>query len=174
VQISGKRVGYLSCENALLYQPVVRWALGQDHYIAAHAYLTGGWDRGPRDKGTIGVLLHMGTPAETIVELLTQDQVARLDHPWAGWRVAFTGDSTCRVAGFALDRPASIMLAERGGLSVHPRITKKVQLLVDCDRSGKSINESKAEEYGIRVVDELDFWRELGVPAERLDWTRPR
>jgi hypothetical protein len=64
VQISGKRVGYLSCENALLYQPVVRWALGQDHYIAAHAYLTGGWDRGPRDKGTIGVLLHMGTPAD--------------------------------------------------------------------------------------------------------------
>jgi NAD-dependent DNA ligase len=84
--------------------------------------------------------------------------------------IAFTADSTCRIQGFQLDRQAAIMLAERAGLHVHPRITKKIQLLVDCDRSGVSINQSKAQEYGIPVVDELEFWMELGVPAERLDW----
>ena len=45
-----------------------------------------------------------------------------------------------------------------------------MQLLVDCDRSGASANEARAREYGIPVIDELEFWTELGVEVERLDW----
>ncbi len=170
VQIETRHVGYLSRENAIAYQPVIQWALARGKYLAAHAYLTGGWDRGPHDRGLIGVVLHMGSPAECIIELLMDGATVRQDHRWPGALIAFTGDSTCRMSGFALDCAASIALAQRAGLVVHPRVTKKVQLLVDCDRSGASANEARAREYGIPVIDKLEFWTELGVEVERLDW----
>ena len=154
----------------MLYGPVVQWALGQRHYIAAQARLTGGWDRGGGNRGSIGVVLHVGTPGETMFELLGDSISVRTDHRWAGALIAFTGDSTCRVSGMLLDRGSSEMLAQRAGLSVHPRVTKQVQLLVDCDPSAQSGNERKAREYGIEVVAEREFWTELGVTLDTIDW----
>jgi hypothetical protein len=174
VQIDRQRVGYLSRENALLYGPVIGWALGQDRYLVAHAKLTGGWNRGPSDRGSIGVKLHVGSPAETLIELLDARLTIRTDHRWQGALVAFTGDSSCRVSGMLLDRASSELLARRAGLSVHARVTKQVTLLVDCDATGASGNERKARGYGIEVIPESEFWSELGVQLDVIDWTPAR
>jgi hypothetical protein len=170
VQVQGQRVGYLSRENALLYAPVVRWARDQGQYLVAHAKLTGGWDRGGGDRGYIGVKLHVASPAETLVELLDDALTIRSDHRWPGGLVAFTGENTCRIRGMLLDRSSSELLARRAGLAVHPRVTKQVTLLVDCDSSGASGNERKARAYGIEVVTESAFWTELGVQVDVIEW----
>jgi HIRAN domain-containing protein len=174
VQIEQRRVGYLSRENALLYGPVVRWALEQGRYLVAHAKLTGGWNRGGGDRGIIGVKLHVGTPAETLIELLDDRMTIRSDHRWPGALVAFTGDNTCRISGMLLDRASSALLAQRAGMSVHPRVTKQVTLLVDCDITGASGNERKARGYGIEVVTEAEFWTELGIQLDVIDWAGAR
>jgi hypothetical protein len=36
---------------------------------ACHASLKGGWDRGPEDRGDIGVTLHLDVPANLMLEL---------------------------------------------------------------------------------------------------------
>lgn len=170
IDINGHRVGYLSRENALLYGPVVRWEIESRTVFAVRARLTGGWDRGGGDRGSIGVKLNLGSPVETWLGLVGDGVRVRTDHRWAGSLIAFTGDSTCRVQGMLLDRGASEALARSAGLSVHPRVTKKVGLLVDCDATGASGNERKAREYGIPVVSEREFWLELALPIDDSPW----
>jgi hypothetical protein len=51
-------------------------------------------------------------------------------------------------------------------MEVHERVTKKVQLLVDCDDATVSGNERRAVEYGIPVVRERAFWEALGFQVE--------
>lgn len=164
VRISGRHVGYLSREEAIRYAQPTRLATSRNLAIAIHARLIGGWDRGSGDKGSIGVVLHIGSPAECMLNLLGEAAPKpRTDHRWVGWMIAFTGDSRCSVAGFALDREASIVIAQRAGMTVHPRVTKKVQLLVDCDPRSTSGNESRALQHGIPVVSEAQFWTALGI-----------
>ena len=166
VQIDGRRVGYLSRDDAIRYRPVVEWAMAREHLIVAHARLTGGWDRGGGDSGSFGVILHVGTPAETLLELLGDDLTVRTDHPWPDALIAFTGDSRFAISGIALDRECLAMLARRAGLHINPRITKKVQLLVDCDLRTESANELKAIQYGIQRIAEGDFWATLGIDVQ--------
>ena len=177
IRVGGQVVGYLSREDAVAYGPVVRWAQAQGRYIAANARLTGGWDRNGGDRGSIGVVLHMGTPAETLVELWAAQQPVRPDHRWAGCLVVFTGTSSCVMNGVAFDRYASEYLARRHGMLVHPRVTKKVQLLVDCDDETSSGKQRQAQQYGIPIVSEREFWGELGVGVEFVDrrgaWSPP-
>jgi hypothetical protein len=203
VQIAGHVVGYLPRENAVAYQPVVRWALDHGRYVASEALLTGGWDRGPEDQGTIGVILHLGSPTESMVDLLDDDHhpgdvsvgssgipptIRRqpgnnrnpeqfsliADHRWVGQMIAFTGDSRCIVGGVALDRSSCERLATRAGMTVYPRVTKRVQLLVDCDDKTVSGNQHKAIEYGIPVIAERDFWIALGLSVDTADWRSGR
>lgn len=173
VRVEGRLVGYLSREDAIRYRPVVDWATARDHVIACDARLTGGWDNGHGDEGSIGIILHLGTPGETLIELLEGEVTIRTDHAWPGWMIAITGDSRYAMSGVPLDRECSALLARRAGLIVHPRVTKKVQLLVDCDPAGASGNELKAHEYGIPIIAEGEFWSALGVPVEQLEsWGR--
>ncbi len=171
IKVGTGTVGYLSRADALAYQPAVQWAQRQGRYLAVKARLTGGWDRGGQDKGSVGCVLHLGTPAETLIDLVMEEKKVRTDHRWAGQVIAFTGDPIARMQGERLDRAAAVLLAQRAGMMVHPRVTKQVQLLVDCDPSGVSGNELKARQYGIPVVTEAEFWSELGVPVERIDWS---
>lgn len=167
-RIDGRPVGYLPRELAAAYQPVVRYAASKGRKIACDAELIGGWDDGRGSKGSFGVVLHLGSPMESMLDCIedTEDDVrVRQDHQWAGQLMAFTGDPQCTLAGMAIDRPAAELLAKRAGLSVHPRVTKQVQLLVDCDPTSTSGNERKALDYGIPVVLERDFWAEIGVPV---------
>jgi hypothetical protein len=171
VRIDGRRVGYLSREDDIRYGPVLRLLESRGKVLACEAHLKGGWYRGRGDAGSVGVSLHLGSPAETMLDLLDEGELSvRTDHPWPGQMVAFTGDSRCSIAGIALDREGSAMLARKAGLHVHPRVTKKVQLLVDCDPGGESGNQLKAIEYGIPVVSESEFWAALGVVVETIAW----
>jgi hypothetical protein len=169
VWIEGRRVGYLSREDAIRYGPVFRWAAFRDHSIACEAYLKGGWDRGRRDQGSVGPVLHLGSPGETLMDVMGDEAAVKTDHPWPDHMIAFTGDSRMRLAGVDIDREWAAVLARKAGLHVHPRVTKKVQLLVDCDPGGESGNQLKAVEYGIAIVDEASFWSALGLPVERAE-----
>lgn len=166
----GQHVGYLSRADAELWTPILHWATSRGMHLSAEAALIGGWDRGPRDRGSFGIVLHLGTPSETFVELMLGEIALRDDHPWPSQLIAFTGDSTFRLQGVPIDRAAATVLAQRAGMQVHPRVTKKVQLLVDCDASGVSGNQAKAEEYGIPVINEHEFWAALGLPIEQTIW----
>lgn len=169
IGINGLKVGHLSRADAIAFQPLVRWAKSRDHFIAGHARLTGGWDRGGGDRGTIGVILHIGTAAETLAELLLDEQRPRMDHRWAGLTVAFTGASRFSFAGARLDDAAMTILAQAAGLKVHPRVTKAVQLLVECESVG-SANSVRAAEYGLEIVAESAFWPELGIDVAPIAW----
>jgi hypothetical protein len=79
-QIRGRTVGYLAREDAVRYQTVADWMMGRGETIACQARLTGGWDNGRRDQGSIGVVLHLGSPGETLLALLGDELVVRTDH----------------------------------------------------------------------------------------------
>jgi hypothetical protein len=170
VMVEGLHVGYLSRADAVSWHPVTAWAASHGMLLAAEAAVIGGWDRGPGDQGSFGIILHIGTASETIADLMFGAIQPGLEHPWPSYLIAFTGDSVFRLSGFPLDRGACIVLAEKAGMQVHPRVTKKVQLLVDCDDSGISGNQAKATEYGIPVISEATFWTALGLPVERVPW----
>lgn len=173
VRIDGLRVGYLSREDAVRYGPVTRWMGQRGLLIACEAFLKGGWYRGRGDAGSVGVSLHLGSPGETLLQLLEEPLSLRDDHPWRGLMVAFTGDSRCAWQGMAIDRELATVIATKAGMIVHPRVTKKVQLLVDCDPGGTSGNELKALEYAVQVISETEFWTALGLPIAALPWQPP-
>lgn len=167
VQIEAQPVGHLSREDAIRFRPVFALAKSQGYpALGCHATLKGGWDRGGEDRGSIGVELLMAGPAGLMLELddgTDREVKPRTDHEWVRLLIASTGDSRCCLNGMPLDRGAMRWLAVRAGMTTHPRVTKKVQLLVDCDPTGVSGNQRKAEEYGIPVVSEAAFWKTLGV-----------
>lgn len=74
---SGK-VGYLSRDDAVAYRPVIDRLAASGTVLACRASIEGGWDRGPRDRGSFGAVLHMGTPAFLMAEL---DSGGRAPHP---------------------------------------------------------------------------------------------
>jgi len=76
-QKSGK-VGYLSRENAVTYRPIIDRLAAYGKVTVCRASLKGGWDRGPGDRGSIGVDLHMGTVADCEAEMAK-------DPPKASW-----------------------------------------------------------------------------------------
>jgi hypothetical protein len=66
------RIGYLSREDAVIYRPVIDHLAARGKVMAARASLHGGWDRGRDDRGSIGVVLHMGTVADCQAELVKE------------------------------------------------------------------------------------------------------
>jgi hypothetical protein len=63
------KVGYLSPDDAVRYRPVIDRVASIGKVTACHVSLTGGWDRGPEDRGDIGVTLHLDAPANLMLEL---------------------------------------------------------------------------------------------------------
>jgi hypothetical protein len=63
------KVGYLSREDAVRYRPVIDRVASIGKATACHVSLKGGWDRGPEDRGDIGVTLHLDVPANLMLEL---------------------------------------------------------------------------------------------------------
>jgi hypothetical protein len=64
----GATIGYLSREDAVAYRPVIDRVAADGKVVACRASLSGGWDRGPDDRGSFGVRLALDTP-----EGLTKD-----------------------------------------------------------------------------------------------------
>jgi NAD-dependent DNA ligase len=156
--------GYLSRTDAAAYQSVFRW-------LAAH-----GTSSAPAvvcdaaiksERGGAGVVLHLGTPGECLVELVT-DELQRPSHEWVGKRVAFTGEAANTIAGAAIDRPAQLMLARWAGCDVLPRVTKKTELLVVADARTPTASLQNAKDYGVPIVDEPTFLAAIGVPRDLI------
>jgi hypothetical protein len=163
--------GYLSRTDAVLYQPLFRH-LGRDGgrpAIACDAALVA-------EGSGRGVVLHLGTPGECMVELITDDRVPAA-HPWTGQAVAITGRSRSTITGVLLDREAQVMLATWAGCTIVPRVTKKTQALIAAEPRDATGNTQKARDYGIPIVDEVEFLRTIGLPPEaigrdELAWAR--
>jgi Ftsk gamma domain len=84
VLIEGRLVGHLSREDARAYAIVIRRCRDADRYPAAHATLTGGWDRGADDRGHIGVRLALGKPASMLAALAEKAGLPDYGGPGAG------------------------------------------------------------------------------------------
>jgi hypothetical protein len=182
VQIGGATVGYLTRSDAVAYKPVLE-AVAHMGYAAfgCHASLIGGWDRGGGDRGSIGVVLHLGTPRELLVELGVEVAAPApapqpaieivLTDPatvgaLAGRAVCFTGESGCTIGGAMISRATQEALAVNAGLAVLPRVTKKLDVLVVSTRAETTGKVAKALEYGVPCVDERAFWLTLGVKID--------
>lgn len=81
----------------------------------------------------------------------------------AGKRVCFTGEMQCSHAGRVLSRQYAEELARKAGLDVTRSVTKKLDLLVVADPWTQSGKAKKARKYGIRIMHETVFWKDLGV-----------
>jgi hypothetical protein len=166
VMIAGRRVGYLSRNDAARYQPVMAWCVSEGFTPVVRGDVRGGWQQDDGSWADFGIRLYVSSPDKLIGRTVPPLPVPNVEHPWRGLLIAFTGDSCCVVNGRVLDRSTSEGLARAAGMEVHERVTKKVQLLVDCDDATVSGNERRAVEYGIPVVRERAFWEALGFQVE--------
>lgn len=82
---------------------------------------------------------------------------------FAGKQVCFTGESQCRLRGKMITREMAAEIATLHGMSVAESVTKKLDLLVVADPLTQSGKAKKAHQYGIRILYESVFWRELGL-----------
>jgi NAD-dependent DNA ligase len=171
---SWTKSGYLSRDEALIYQPVFRWlartAQTSPPAIACDAALR-------PERGVVGVVLHLGTPGECIVELATDHRSA--DQRWAGKTIAFSGQGATSLYGAPLDRHAQLMLARWASCEVSPRVTKKIDALVVADSNELTANLQKAREYGLAIIDEPKFAAAIGIPPEIISrvserWARSK
>jgi DNA polymerase-3 subunit epsilon len=81
----------------------------------------------------------------------------------AGHTVCFTGALTCHHDGELMTRQKATGLAAAAGLTVLPRVTKKLDLLVMADPDSMSGKAKQAREYGVRLIAETAFWEMIGV-----------
>ncbi|MBA3866702.1 MAG: hypothetical protein H0X42_10240 [Solirubrobacterales bacterium] len=82
---------------------------------------------------------------------------------FTGQTVCFTGALTCRHEGELMTRQKATALATAAGLTVLPRVTKQVDLLVLADPDSMSGKARKAHEYGVRLIAETAFWEMIGI-----------
>ena len=113
-----------------------------------------------------GIVLHLGSPAECVVELAIDKRMPTPDHSWVGKTVAFTGQLGSTVAGVPIDRYGQLMLARWAGCEVVPRLTKKTGALIVADPQDLTGNLQRAKEYGVPVVVETDFLLGIGIAPE--------
>ena len=129
------------------------------------------------EYGGRGVVLHLGSPAECVVEMAIEGVEPTAGHPWVGKILTFTGDQGAAVYGVPLDRHAQVMLATWAGCLVLPRVTKKTEFLVLATGGEVTANALKARDYGIPIVPETVFLVGVGIPADAIAqaahrWTR--
>jgi hypothetical protein len=149
------QAGYLSRSDAVGYRPLfghlAEIAGDTPPAVACDAALTA-------EYGGTGVVLHLGTPGECIVELATDDR-APTAHRWAAKPIAFTGQHATTIHDVPLDRPAQVMLARWAGCDVLPRLTKAAAALIVADPDEVTTNFQRARDYGVETV------RRAGVPG---------
>jgi NAD-dependent DNA ligase len=159
-------LGYVPRQLAPDWQPLFRYLVASDsdpgtRAIACDANLhseAGGW----------GVVLHMGSPGECMVERVTKDLTAREGHPFVGKFAALTGELATTIHDVALDRFAQAALIRWAGCELMPRVTKRTDLLIVADDRELSGNYQKAREYAIPTVPEPEFLRTVGVPPDAI------
>jgi hypothetical protein len=168
VQMDGQTCGYLARADAKRYRPVMEWCQSEGFVPVVRGDVHGGFRQPDGTWADFGIRLYVASPNKLLGRSVPPVPPPANDHPWVGQLIAFTGDSRYAINGDKLDRETSEEFARKAGMQVHPRVTKKVQLLVDCDPDGVSGNQAKAIEYGIAVVSEGEFWAVLRLPVESI------
>jgi hypothetical protein len=167
VQLAGRTCGYIPRVDAQRYRPVMEWCRAEGFLPVVRADVRGGGQRNDGSWMDFGITLYVASPDKLLGRAEPPMPVPSRDHPWVGQMVAFTGDSCYAINGQKIDRAMSEAFARAAGMEVHERVTKKVQLLVDCDDQTVSGNQRRAIEYGLPVVNEQEFWTALGLVVER-------
>ena len=80
-----------------------------------------------------------------------------------GKSVCFTGEMEGMVGGEEITRELAERLAAAAGLIVHPRVTRKLDVLVVADPNTSSSKAVKAREYGTTVMAAAAFWKAIGL-----------
>jgi DNA polymerase-3 subunit epsilon len=78
-----------------------------------------------------------------------------------GASVCFTGEIDVTYRGAPLTREQIEQLAAAAGLTVKSSVTKQLNLLVCADATTQSGKEKKARQYGIELMNALEFLRHL-------------
>lgn len=81
----------------------------------------------------------------------------------SGMRVCFTGELQGLYGGQLISRQLAEELATRAGLIAVDSVTKKLDLLVLADPHSQSGKAKRAHRYSIRIMQELVFWKGIGV-----------
>ena len=90
-------------------------------------------------------------------------QVSLLSDSLVGKRVCFTGECICQYDGGLITRGIATQLASERGLIVQESVTKGLDILIVADPESQSGKARKARQYGIPILPELVFWRNIGV-----------
>lgn len=85
---------------------------------------------------------------------------------YEGNTVCFTGQLSSSVKGQLIDREFAHSLAIEKGLIVKKGVSKKLDLLVVADPNSQSSKARKARDYGVKIIAEAVFWRNIGVTIE--------
>ena len=157
--------GYLSRSDAVEYQPLFRH-LGAAKPDVKPAVTCDAARVSERDG--LGVVLHLGTPSECIVGLVTEDRGPNAAHPWVGKAVVFTGQLATTIYGVPVDRLAQRMLASWAGCEVLPRLTKKTDALIVADPQEPTGSLQRAKAYGVPVEQEPEFLAKIGIPSDAI------
>lgn len=86
-----------------------------------------------------------------------------LEEDLRGLSVCFTGELQCCLNGERITRSMANHLARQAGLEVHPRVTRKLNLLVVADPDTQSGKAKKARADGTRIIAERSFWQKLEI-----------
>jgi DNA polymerase-3 subunit epsilon len=85
---------------------------------------------------------------------------------YIGKSVCFTGQLNCHLNGSLISRDIAHAIAIENGMVVKKGVTKSLDMLVLADPNSQSGKAMKAREYGIKLLAETVFWRELGVQVD--------
>lgn len=156
-----RQAGYLSREDARTFAPLLD-AIAPSS-VMVKARLTGGWDRGRGDVGSIGVVLSVPDPSEIGVLWWLDRQTAPAErHDMLGVRLYFAGTPTVRMFGFPLTQRARHALAEHAGCQAG-RMAKATQCCVIGERPHLDREYQKMVEYATPTMGESDYWRRVGL-----------
>jgi DNA polymerase III subunit epsilon len=120
-------------------------------------------DREREDLVLVGEALGIGEIDELLAFRSTSAAGESVDDGLKGKSVCFTGELTCRYDGQPVTREMAHELAEQAGMTIAPRVTKKLDMLVVADPDSLSGKARKAREYEVRIVAEVAFWSMIGV-----------
>jgi len=82
---------------------------------------------------------------------------------YGGESVCFTGQLSSSLNGQLIDKELAHSLAIEKGLIVKKHVSKKLDLLVVADPNSQSRKARKARDYGVKIIAEIVFWRNIGI-----------
>jgi NAD-dependent DNA ligase len=160
VKIEGCLVGYIKRADQGFIRPLVDAAASRGRVAACRATIVGGRDRADGPP-IYGVRLDIrNEAAERLRSLVLPPSEL------AGKSVCFTGASVCRIGGREMDRAMQERFGAQAGLTVLPRVTRSLDLLVLADVRSTSGKARRAHELGTRCIAEREFWVAVGLPID--------